>query len=71
MGWQDAVAIGVVIGAALYLLGLVWRGVAGEKSAGCGSACGKCSSAAGEPIVTIGPAPSAKPGGRPEAAGRS
>ncbi|WP_165065906.1 hypothetical protein [Paludisphaera rhizosphaerae] len=60
MGWQDVVAIGAVLAAAGYLASLVWRGVGGEKSGSCGTACGKCSSGAqGEPeqIVTIGAAP--------------
>ncbi len=60
MGWQDVVAIGVVLGAALYLASLVWRGVSGDKSAGCGSACGKCSSGRADAVVTIGLAPAAK-----------
>ncbi|MDG3002735.1 hypothetical protein [Paludisphaera mucosa] len=63
MGWQDVVAIAAVLGAASYLGSLVWRGLAGEKSAGCGSSCGKCSSAGGtEPaqLVSIGLASPAK-----------
>lgn len=55
MGWQDVVAIAAVLGAAGYLIGLVWKGVAGERK-GCGTACGKCSSSRPEPaeVVTIG-----------------
>lgn len=67
MGWQDAVAIGVVLGASLYLISLVWRGVAGEKSAGCGTACGKCSAGGGRApaqVVSIGPPAAAKVSGR-------
>ena len=67
MGWQDAVALAVVFGAALYLSSLVWKGMIGAKSGGgsCGTSCGKCSSGGGgsleagggapESLVTIGP----------------
>lgn len=61
MGWQDAVAIGVVLGAAFYLSSLGWKGLIGGRSGGCGSSCGKCSSGteaggAGQPeqLVSIG-----------------
>lgn len=61
MGWQDVVAIGAVVAAAGYLISLVWRGVGGNPSGSCGTACGKCSAGGrGEPeqVVTIGAAPS-------------
>lgn len=66
MGWQDCVAIGVVLGAVAYLMSLVWGTLAGRKQKGCASACGKCSSGdnkvtrkrGNEPLVTIGLAPS-------------
>ncbi len=57
MGWQDAVAIGVVLGAVFYLSSLGWKGLIGGKSGGCGSSCGKCSKGdAGQPeqLVSIG-----------------
>ncbi|APW59368.1 hypothetical protein [Paludisphaera borealis] len=61
MGWQDAVAISVVFGAAVYLSSLGWKGLIGGRSSGCGSSCGKCSSGAeasgaGQPeqVVSIG-----------------
>lgn len=58
MGWQDFVAIAVVLGAGAYLVGLVYHGVAGDEKAGCGTACGKCShDGAPEQLVAIGPAP--------------
>ncbi|MDR3618855.1 MAG: hypothetical protein P4L85_05845 [Paludisphaera borealis] len=61
MGWQDAVAIGVVFGALFYLSSLGWKGLTGGRSSGCGSSCGKCSSgdettgaARTEQVVSIG-----------------
>lgn len=60
MGWQDAVAIGAVVAAGLYLLSLVVRGAVGGKSAGCGTSCGKCSSSGegpGQVVTTISPPP--------------
>lgn len=48
MGWQDVVAIGVVLGAVFYLSSLGWKGLIGGKSRGCGSSCGKCSTADGK-----------------------
>lgn len=63
MGWQDLVAIGVVLGAVVYLSSLGWRGLIGGKSGGCGTSCGKCSTGDGktddvaarpEQLVSIG-----------------
>lgn len=62
MGWQDVVAIGVVLGAVFYLSSLGWKGLIGGKGGGCGSSCGKCSTAdgkadggsAGPQLVSIG-----------------
>jgi hypothetical protein len=62
MGWQDAVAIGVVLGAVFYLSSLGWKGLIGGKGGSCASSCGKCSTGDGksggadipEQLVTIG-----------------
>ena len=61
MGWQDVVAVAVVLGAAGYLASLVWKGVAGERK-GCGSTCGKCSASEPVEVVSIGPAKASRPG---------
>jgi hypothetical protein len=59
MGWQDVVAIAVVVGALGYLASLVLRGVVGGRKGG-GAACGKCSATHAKPVevevATIGSA---------------
>jgi hypothetical protein len=59
MGWQDAVAIAVVFGAAFYLCSLAWKGMIGGKGGGgsCGTSCGKCSSNAGASLASGAAAP--------------
>jgi hypothetical protein len=42
LGWQDFVAIGIVLAASGYLLSLGWNAVRRKQSGGCGSACGGC-----------------------------
>ena len=57
MGWQDVVAIGVVLSAVFYLSSLGWKGLIGGKSGGCGSSCGGCSTGSegqSEQLVSIG-----------------
>jgi hypothetical protein len=60
LGWQDVVALTVVLAAAAYLARLGWRGVAGERKTVCATACARCSSqplgnsAGPEQVVSIG-----------------
>jgi hypothetical protein len=81
MGWQDAGAIAVVLGAAFYLSSLAWKGLIGGRggSGGCGTSCGKCSPGGAEPssrgveggpasLVSIGPPPARHAAIQPERA---
>jgi hypothetical protein len=67
LGWQDVVALAVVLSAAAYLTRLAWRALAGKRDEACGTGCARCSerAAAGpsipEQLVSIG-----APGPRPE-----
>ena len=60
LGWQDLVALGIVVAAAGYLARLAWSAVTRTSEGGCGTGCGKCSAGAAgssppvESIVTIG-----------------
>jgi len=42
-GWQDLAAIGIVLGAAGYLVRLAWNAMTRKQGSGCGSGCGSCS----------------------------
>ena len=63
-GWQDVAALGIVLGAAGYLVRLAWNAVTRKQGSGCGSGCASCSaqtsprSGMGEPqpdqVVSIG-----------------
>jgi len=50
--WQNLVALGIVLTAAVYLIRRAWRTFAKKRAGGCG-ACGSC------------PASSANPAGKP------
>jgi bacterioferritin-associated ferredoxin len=41
MDWQYLITVGLVAGAAIYMLTALVRAIWGKK-VGCGSACGKC-----------------------------
>jgi hypothetical protein len=43
LGWQDLVALGIVLAAVLYLSRLALSAFAGKKGSGCASGCGSCS----------------------------
>ena len=43
LGWQDFLALGIVLAAAGYLARLAWNAVTHKQGSGCGSACGSCS----------------------------
>jgi hypothetical protein len=42
LGWQDLVAIGIVLAACGYLLSLGWNAVRRKQVGGCGATCGGC-----------------------------
>lgn len=52
-GWQDLVAIAIIVAAAGYLANLAWSAVRRGKSGGCGGGCAKCSTGTAQ-VVTIG-----------------
>jgi hypothetical protein len=60
LGWQDLVALAIVLAAAGYLARLARGAFSRKAEAGCGAACGKCaagpkSSGTGpDPVVSIG-----------------
>ena len=60
LGWQDVMALGIVLAAAGYLVRLAWTAMTRKSESGCGEGCGKCSMgstasrASVEPVVTIG-----------------
>lgn len=58
MGWQDVVALAVVLGALLHLLRIARRTLFGGKS-NCASGCGKCSSSRSNVIARLQRAPRA------------
>jgi hypothetical protein len=43
--WQDILAIALVLAAGGFVAWRAWLAVVARRSAGCGSGCGKCSSA--------------------------
>ena len=43
LGWQDFLALGIVLAAAGYLARLAWNAVTHKQGCGCGSGCGSCS----------------------------
>ncbi len=60
LGWQDLLALGIVLAAAGYLARLAWSAVTRKRESGCGTGCGKCSAGSAgspssvKPVVTIG-----------------
>jgi hypothetical protein len=60
LGWQDVVALGVVLAAASYLARLAWGAVATKRKSPCGTGCARCSARADvspsipEQVVSIG-----------------
>jgi len=60
LGWQDFLALGIVLAAIVYLARLAWNAVTRKRGSGCGSGCGSCSarsaanSAIPEEVVSIG-----------------
>jgi len=52
MGWQDCVALAVVLGALLHLLKIARRTLFGGKS-NCASGCGKCSSSRSNVVARL------------------
>jgi hypothetical protein len=61
LGWQDLIALSVVLAAAAYLARLAWRAVVGTRESTCGTGCARCSartagsSTVPEEVVAIGP----------------
>lgn len=56
-GWQEVVVTVICLAAAIYVARAAWRAVAGRKSAGCGSACGKCPTDQPKRVLAIEPPP--------------
>lgn len=53
LGWQDIAVAAICLAAAIYVARVVWKSLAGRSSAGCGTACGKCSSSAPKAVMQI------------------
>lgn len=53
LGWQDIAVAAICLAAALYVARAVWLTVAGRKSTGCGTSCGKCSSSEPKAVLQI------------------
>jgi hypothetical protein len=55
MNWQDYLAIGFFVAAAMYVAWRAWRALFGAAKAGCGSGCGSCASNKPTNLLTIAP----------------
>lgn len=55
IGWQDIIVAAICVAAAAYVARAVWLSVAGRKSSGCGTSCGKCASTQPKPVQQIEP----------------
>jgi len=54
-GWQDISVAAICLAAGLYVARAVWLSVAGRKSSGCGTNCGKCATTQPKPVQQIEP----------------
>ena len=54
LGWQDIAVAAICLAATAYVARVIWKSLAGRASAGCGTACGKCSSGAPKAVLQIG-----------------
>jgi FeoB-associated Cys-rich membrane protein len=52
-GWQDIIVAAICVAAAAYVARAVWLSIAGRKSSGCGTTCGKCSATQPKPVLQI------------------
>ena len=59
MGWQDFVAIGIVLAAAAYLLSGLWQGLRGGRTKA--ESCGTSGATPSKELVQLGPAHLHKP----------
>jgi len=55
LGWQDIIVVAICVAAAAYVARAVWLSVAGRKSSGCGTSCGKCETTQPKPVQQIEP----------------